>query len=85
MGQELGEDHDLAVLRRMLNDEPQRFGDPGERELLLTLIDRRRAELEQEAIRLGERFFQDRPRAFGGRLKAYWSAWRKARAPVASA
>jgi CHAD domain-containing protein len=76
MGDLLGDDHDLAVLRQTLTGDPDRFGDEGDLEVLLALIDRRRAELEQEARLLGERFFQDRPRAFARRLKGYWKAWR---------
>ncbi|SRR5579883_1013831 len=78
MGNLLGDDHDLAVLRQMLADEPDRFDDEGDREVLLALIDRRRAELEQEAMLLGARFFQDRPRQFARRLKGYWKTWRRA-------
>jgi hypothetical protein len=77
MGDLLGDDHDLAVLRQMLTDEPDRFGDEGDREVLLALIDRRRAELEQEARLLGGRFFQDRPGPFARRLKGYWKTWRR--------
>ena len=50
----------------------------GDREALLALLDRRRAELQQEVMRLGERFFQDRPRALARRLRGYWKAWRGA-------
>lgn len=77
MGVLLGDDHDLAVLRHMLTDEPERFGDEADVEVLLALIDRRRAELEQEATLLGERFFQDRPREFARHLKGYWRTWRQ--------
>jgi CHAD domain-containing protein len=76
MGELLGDDHDLAVLRQMLTDAPERFGDEGDREVLLALIDRRRAELQEEATLLGRRFFQDRPRDFVRRLKGYWKTWR---------
>ena len=76
MGNLLGDDHDLAVFRQLLTDDPDRFGDAGDREALLALIDRRRAELEQEAMLLGQRFFADRPRRFARRLKGYWKAWR---------
>jgi CHAD domain-containing protein len=82
MGDLLGDDHDLAVLRQMLTDDPDRFGDDGDRETLLALIDRRRAELEREAIRLGGRFFQDKPKQFARRLKGYWKAWRRAATEV---
>jgi CHAD domain-containing protein len=72
----LGDDHDLAMLRQMLTDDPERFGDGGDLEVLLALVDRRRAELEPEAFLLGERFFQDGPRDFARRLKGYWKTWR---------
>ena len=78
MGELLGDDHDLAVLRQMLTDDPERFGDAGDREVLLALIDRCRAELEQESMLLGRRFFQDKPRQFARRLKGYWKTWRRA-------
>jgi CHAD domain-containing protein len=76
MGELLGDDHDLAVLRQVLTGAPERFGDEGDREVLLALIDRRRAELEQEALLLGRRFFQEGPRPFARRLKGYWQTWR---------
>ena len=58
----------------MLIDDPDRFGDPSDQEALLALIDRRRAELTQEAALLGQRFFQDRPREFARHF------WRQRRA-----
>lgn len=79
LGDLLGDDHDLAVLRNLLTDDPDRFGDEGDLEVLLALIDRRRAELEQEATLLGERFFQDRPHEFARHLKGYWRTWQSAR------
>jgi CHAD domain-containing protein len=84
MGDLLGDDHDLAMLRRMLSEAPEHFGDEGDREVLSALIDRRRAELEQEALLLGRRFFQDSPRAFARRLKGYWKAWRAQAEPKPS-
>jgi CHAD domain-containing protein len=76
MGDLLGDDHDLAVLRQLLTRDPRPVADDGEREALLALFDRRRAELEQEVLLLGERFFQDRPRELARRLKGYWKTWR---------
>src|SRR5262249_54854259 len=76
MGGVLGGAHDLAGLRASLTDDPARFGDAGDVEVLLALIDRPRAELEQEALLLGRRFFQDSPRPFARRLKGYWKTWR---------
>jgi CHAD domain-containing protein len=81
MGELLGDDHDLAALRQMLTADPARFGDAADREVLLALIDRRRAELEQEAFLLGRRFFGEKPREFARRLKGYWKTWRAGAAP----
>jgi CHAD domain-containing protein len=81
LGELLGDDHDLAVLRQTLTGDPDRFGDEATREVLLALIDRRRAELEQEAKHLGQLLFQDRPSDFTGRLKGYWKTWRSTPEP----
>ena len=74
---------DLAVLRDRLTDQSDQFGDRTDQEVLLALIDRRRIELEEDALLLGRRFFQDSPSAFARRLKGYWKTWRaKMEAPV---
>ncbi len=76
----LGDDHDLAVLRQMVASDPERFhvslAPSGDGEVLLALIDRSRADLEQEALLLGRRFFQDRPKDLVRRLKGYWKSSR---------
>jgi len=64
------------VLRQQLTDDPDSFGGASSVEMLLALIDRRRAELQQEAIVLGDRFFVDAPSAFARRLKGYWKTFR---------
>jgi CHAD domain-containing protein len=70
----LGDDHDLAELRRALaggvSDVPV---DP---EPLLRLIDHRRAQLEAEAIHVGERLYAEKPGAFMRRLRQSWYAGR---------
>jgi CHAD domain-containing protein len=76
LGKLLGEDHDLAVLRQMLADNPERFGDAAARELLMALIDERRTEFQHESAELGRRLFQDRAKAFVGRLRGYWKTCR---------
>jgi CHAD domain-containing protein len=82
MGDLLGDDHDLAVLRQTLTRDPQPVADDGEREALLALIDRRRAALAEEVLLLGDRFFQDRPKELARRLKGYWKTWRGQASPT---
>ena len=76
MGSLLGDDHDLAVLRQMMTDEPERFGDKRSREKLVALIDQRRPKLQQEANVVGRRFFLDRPKDSVRRFNGYWKTWR---------
>jgi CHAD domain-containing protein len=75
LGDLLGDDHDLAVLRDVLGAITREGGDGAWGELM-PLIERRRGELRQEAYRLGEQVYRERPRDFLRRLKAYWRAWR---------
>jgi CHAD domain-containing protein len=58
----LGDEHDLAVLR-------ERVAASGE---LNTLIDRRREELQDKALALGERLYADKSKAFVDRLEEHW-------------
>jgi CHAD domain-containing protein len=76
VGELLGDDHDLVVLRQMVKDGSEKLGDDGDRETLLALIDRRRDEVQQEVMLLGERFFQDKVRDFARRFSGYWKTWR---------
>lgn len=73
----LGDDHDLAELRLAIVTRSQSFGNERDLELLVALIDRRRAELEAAARPLGERIYVEKPNDFVGRLAAYWSIWRE--------
>jgi CHAD domain-containing protein len=72
LGDLLGDGHDLAVLRQMVTADAA----TADHEALVALIDRRRAELRQQELPLGARYFQDRPRTFARRLKGYWRSWR---------
>lgn len=72
----LGEDHDLAVLRRTVLDAPDGFADEKELLLFVSLIDQKRLRLQAAAHPLGERLYFDPPKIFAARIKQYWKAWR---------
>jgi CHAD domain-containing protein len=76
----LGNDHDLAVLRQMVEENEARFGGRAVVEPLAEHIDRRRAELQRKAGLLGRQLYQDRPTVFVDRLTPYWRAWRAGQA-----
>lgn len=71
----LGDDHDLAVFRRTLMDRPDGFGEQTDVQVLIGLVDRRRAQLQEEARFLGERVYAEKPKQLAQRLERYWRAW----------
>lgn len=71
----LGDDHDLAVLHEtVLRLGPGLAADLGP---VVGLIEHRRAQLQREARRAGERLYAEKPRAFTRRLHRYWQAGRR--------
>lgn len=72
LGELLGDDHDLAVLRARLVADPARHGGDEAVGLLTALLDRRRMELQRAAWLLGRRCTTEPPDALVGRLRGYW-------------
>jgi CHAD domain-containing protein len=68
----LGNHHDLDVLAGDLRTRET----IDRREAIFKLIERRQRQLLKQAIKLGERLFAEKPKAFGRRFKGYWRAWR---------
>ena len=71
----LGEEHDLYVLREHLLHEISRLAVPADLESLFESIDDRHRELRNEAIRLGERVYSEKPGDFIERMQNAWNAW----------
>lgn len=71
----LGDDHDLAVFRRTLIEEFERFDDI-DVPAILALVDTRRDELQSEAWTLGKRLLAGKPKGLVRRWRKYWRAWR---------
>jgi CHAD domain-containing protein len=74
LGDMLGDEHDLSVLRATLQAEGERFGDGAG--LLLYLAGRQQAELRAQMWPLGRRLFAEPPKALVRRYRRYWQAWR---------
>jgi len=68
----LGEDHDLLGLRTTVDDEA-----------LAALVDARRAEVQEQARRLGALLYAEDPGAYTDRLHVYWRTWRRSPGPDA--
>lgn len=71
----LGDDHDLVLVRQML-ERPANRQREGICELL-DLLDRRRLELQAEAIPLGRLLFAEKPKRISRRIKQYWCVYRE--------
>ena len=80
LAETLGNEHDLAVLREVLEAEALARAEPVS--AVVAAAEARRAELQQAALALGARIYAERPRAFVERLGTYWEAW-KSEGPVA--
>lgn len=70
----LGHQRDLALLDRLLADEPDILRDPVARSTFLGLLERRRDELRAHAFTLGRRICADHPKRLSKRIATYWNA-----------
>lgn len=82
LGDALGDDHDLAMLRQTLEEDRGQFGGSAVVSPLLKAIERRRGELQQKGLELGGQLYHDKPRVFVDRLTPYWRAWRAHKALI---
>lgn len=72
----LGDEHDLAVIRQTIVNDPERFGSDETRQALIGLIDRRRQELQEQAQPLGAKLLAEKPKHLAARFEIYWTSWR---------
>lgn len=70
----LGNDHDLAVLKQKLKEEPILESEAIACNLLDSLIVKEIAQCDEEAFILGRRLFAEDPEAFGKRIKKIMKA-----------
>ncbi|MCE2448748.1 MAG: CHAD domain-containing protein [Candidatus Latescibacteria bacterium] len=75
LGELLGQDHDLAVLRTTVLAEFPRAGVTATLLALERRIGEVRARKQSEARLLGERIYLERPSEFTRRLRGYWRVW----------
>jgi len=72
----LGNEHDLAVLKTLLQADAEARGEPIEGAAeVIAIIDHHRLDLQTAAKNLGARLFAEKPGQFAKRLGAYWDAW----------
>jgi CHAD domain-containing protein len=75
LSDQLGADHDLAVLRQRLSRARGRLPRTAI-QTVSRMIDRRCEELQAKAMATGARVYDETPGRFVKRLEACWRAWR---------
>ena len=73
----LGDDHNLVVFCGKLNAEPEKYGADNEVQLCLTLAEQHQKELRENAMSLGERVYEEKPRRFTQKMSDLWDAWQR--------
>jgi CHAD domain-containing protein len=68
----LGDDHNLVLLRATLLEAPSTFGDERATSVVLGCMEKYQATLRKRALKLGERLFTSKPRAFRRSLQRRW-------------
>jgi CHAD domain-containing protein len=74
LGDFLGDDHDLFMLREFVTKKFPRTHDINTFE---EVIMARQRELRRAAVKLGGRFYKEKPNRFSRRIGDYWKSWRK--------
>lgn len=76
LGDLLGRDHDLALLRARLSEDPGRFGDSDGTALLVEASQRASCGLRERAQQVAARVYAEAASDYVARLGAYFAGWR---------
>lgn len=86
LGEWLGDEHDLTMLRRTLRANRSWFGDESEAYYeVIRRIDQQRREKRMRALPVGEQLFAEPPRALARRMRQHFRDFRRSSATVAEA
>jgi len=71
----LGDDHNLVVLKERLESAPDQYGGERNVQVFAALMDKYSEELREKAMSLGERLYEQKPKALVRDLKKLWNDW----------
>ncbi len=72
LGDDLGNDHDLAIFGKTVRQSPDQFGSPDDVRVLEGLISQHRKHLQKACFRRAAYLFAEDTDAFTHRLESYW-------------
>ncbi|QDU08924.1 CHAD domain-containing protein [Gimesia aquarii] len=75
----LGDDHDLAVMTQLVQNEERVLETSTDIDLLLKMIKQQREELQSAAFEIADRVYAEKPKAFARRMRTYWNLWQNQR------
>jgi CHAD domain-containing protein len=73
----IGRDHDMVVLKALLQKTPERFGGTEAVERVIRSLEGKSRKLRHAAEPIGEKIFARKPRRFVRKLGRHWSSWRR--------
>ena len=73
--EKLGDDHDLAVVERLLGQAPDTFGGAGQVECVVHYLRQRSRKLRHASEPLGQAILREKPRSFARKLARHWKRW----------
>lgn len=76
LSDQLGDDHDLAMLAQLRRDRPRLFGPKAFADLASAKMALRQRELRRDACALGGLLYAEGARAYAKRMAVYWELWR---------
>jgi hypothetical protein len=71
----LGDDHNLVVLCEQLERDPKRYGGDETVQKFTALARQEQAELRARSQSVGERIYEEKPKAFVRNLSKLWQIW----------
>jgi CHAD domain-containing protein len=74
---QIGVDHDVAVLRSWLKRKPESFGEKEMVQRVVTCLDNRTRQLRQSAVPRGRKIWREKPRRFAREVARYWNKRRR--------
>ena len=70
---QIGHDHDAAILRARLKNQPKTFGGEETVHRVVTCLDSQTRELRQKVVPLGRKIWRQKPRRFAQKIVRHWS------------
>ena len=71
----LGDDHNLVVLREKLEGNPDQYGGDQNVHLFVTVMDKYSEELREQALSLGTKIYEQKPKLLIREMQKLWDAW----------